>query len=191
MQEENNQINWSPASSFGANFCTHKLSNSSSSKLEFKPTIGMKLFYLVFCFMTLIVPIVFFGGVIAGEVPLYALLMCLSVAILFLYVCKILKKMAYAPNYFDKTTDTYYALEPGFFGVDKEIKEAISSIEALQILPKTMQSSKNRYTSYELNLLLKSGERRTVLSHASYKDIKQDAQTISMHFGFNILEKEN
>jgi hypothetical protein len=189
MALDRNQIEWSPASHYGANFCTHRLSDKTTARLEFKPTLGMQAFFMVFCFLTIALPVFFFLGFLAGEVPVYALLFASGVSFLFYHICRIIKKMTWAPNYFDRMNDTYYALEPAIFGVDKEIREAISSIQALQILPKRIHSSKNSYTAYELNLLLKSGDRRTVVSHASYDDIKKDAQTISMHLGLNIFEK--
>jgi hypothetical protein len=183
-------IEWSPVSSLGASFCTHRLSVSSNGKLEFKPTLGMKLFYLVFCFLTYFTPLFFIGGFIAGEVPVYALLMVFGVTFLFSYVCRLLHKMTFAPNVFDRMHNRYYAIESSILGAEKEIEETISAIKALQILSKRIVSSKNSYTAYELNLVMDSGTRRTVLSHASYDDIKRDAQTIGMHLGLSVLEKE-
>lgn len=190
MNTDKDQIEWSPASSLGASFCTHRLSVSSDGKLEFKPTLGMKLFYYTFCFLTYCTPLFFVGGFIAGEVPLYALFMIFGVTVLFSYVCKILYKMAFSPMYFDRMNNRFFALESSILGAEKEIEETISSINALQILSKRVASSNKSYTAYELNLVMDSGKRRTVLSHASYDDIKKDAQTIGMHLGISVLEKE-
>jgi len=37
MAIKNDEIDWSPASSFGANFCTHRLVKGSAGRLEFEP----------------------------------------------------------------------------------------------------------------------------------------------------------
>jgi len=42
------QTDWTPANSGGANFRTHKLVNVNSRRLEFRATIGAKLFFLIF-----------------------------------------------------------------------------------------------------------------------------------------------
>ena len=42
------RIGWSPAASGGASFRTHRLVQTSANRIEFAPTIGAKLFYLLF-----------------------------------------------------------------------------------------------------------------------------------------------
>jgi len=150
----------------------------------------MKLFYFIFIFLTLALPLMFFLGFLAGEVPVVALLMAFGVSFVFSFCCKMLKRMTYAPKYFDTNFNKYYSLEASLLGVQTEIEEALSSIKALQILPKRIVNSKNSNTAYELNLVMDSDKRHTVLAHASYEDIKNDAQTLSMHLGLQIVEKE-
>ena len=47
------QTEWTPAKRGGTNFRTHKLASIGPNRIEFRPTIGAILFYLLFFFMGL------------------------------------------------------------------------------------------------------------------------------------------
>ena len=42
------QTEWTPAKGGGANFCTHKMVQNGMGRLEFRASLGARLFYLVF-----------------------------------------------------------------------------------------------------------------------------------------------
>jgi len=62
------QTQWTPVKSGGANFRTHKLVSIDPNRLEFKSTIGAKMFYLIFMLMGTGAMVVFsLSEISAGE----------------------------------------------------------------------------------------------------------------------------
>lgn len=189
MEPSSEELDWSPASKMGASFCTHALVRGDLGKLEFRPTFMMKLFYLVFRYLSLAVALFFFIGFFVGQVPVWCLMLVSLVTYGFYYVSGWLEHYAHAPRFFDKSANRYVAIERSLLGAEKEVSEALSAIKLLQILPKTVSSSDHTYTAYELNLVLGTGQRRTLVSHACYDQLKKDARLLQAEFGFPLIEK--
>ena len=55
----------------------------------------------------------------------------------------------------------------------------MSEIYAIQLLSEHVQSSKNSYTSYELNLVFKDGSRMNVMDHGNARDIEAAAKKLA------------
>jgi hypothetical protein len=59
----------------------------------------------------------------------------------------------------------------------------LEQIHALQLIAEHCSSNKCSYYSYELNLVLKDGERINVVDHGNLNKIRDDANTLSKFLG--------
>ncbi|MEX2345356.1 MAG: hypothetical protein WD604_07065 [Balneolaceae bacterium] len=180
-------IEWIPLKKGGTNFHTHRMAAVDSHRMEFLPTIGVKIFAGIFIAAGLGFPLMFhyarFGeDFTSGWGVLYIWLFGLAfvgVGSVFYY------KMA-KPRIFDKYDGMYwrghkkpdllYKLE------DKTAKNAtrLSDIHAIQLLREYVRSDKSSYYSYELNLVLKNGHRINVIDHGNKKKFLEDARQLSL-----------
>lgn len=55
----------------------------------------------------------------------------------------------------------------------------LQDIGGLQIIRERVRANKSRYTSYELNLVLKNGDRLNVVDHGSLARLRDDAQQLA------------
>ena len=62
---------WTPAKGGGANFRTHKLIEVDSTRIEFRASIGAKLFYTVLMIMGIGATVVFSFGGFSNETSLF------------------------------------------------------------------------------------------------------------------------
>ena len=60
---------------------------------------------------------------------------------------------------------------------------ALNDIHALQVLSELCQSNKGPYNSYELNLVLKTGKRISVIDHSHLHKICEEADRLSTFLG--------
>lgn len=63
--------------------------------------------------------------------------------------------------------------------VEKKNCARLDQIHAIQIISEIVRTKNSRYRSYELNLVLKSGNRINVVDHANQKAVREDAALIS------------
>ena len=93
------------------------------------------------------------------------------------------------PRVFDKLTGMYWLghKEPDYvYKVANEVQNnqaRLSDIHAIQLIREYVRSDKNSYYSYELNLILKSGERLNVIDHGKKSEIISDADKLSKYLG--------
>ena len=82
------------------------------------------------------------------------------------------------PRVFDLVSRDYYA---GFKKPDREQDKCIdlNRVKALQLITEKVRSSKSRYNSYELNLILKDGSRVSVVDHGNYEQMLLDAEQLA------------
>ena len=84
------------------------------------------------------------------------------------------------PFTFDTLQGTFYRgkkYAPNQAG-KKKTQGFLSEIYAIQLLSEHIQSSKNSYTSYELNLVFKDGYRINVMDHGKAKEIEVAAKKL-------------
>ena len=180
-------IEWSPASSGGTNFRTHKLVEIEFSRVQFKAAIGALLFYAVFFFAGLGMGIAFIlENKIFEEFSLEAIAPVLF-SLIFVLAGGLMFYFGTAPIVFDKSVGYFWkgrkspqdSPEPGSI---KKIAR-LEDIHALQLLSEYVSGSKSSYYSYELNLVLKDGRRIAVIDHGNLKRLREDAKRLSEFLG--------
>ena len=187
------ETEWTPASKGGTNFRTHKLVQVRPDRMAFVPTLGMKLFALVFIVVglaagigipiaisqqrdrqgfKLVLPIIFGAGFAAAG--------------MFMWL------FAIKPRVFDKSARYFWkgrkTPEVIFGGETSENWAPLEEIHALQILAERVRSEKNFYMSYELNLILKDGRRLMVVDHGHLKKMLADAKRLSEFLGVPVWD---
>ncbi len=183
------QIDWSPLKGGGTNFKTHSLKQVHAQRMEFRSSIGMKLFSGVF--MT------FGAGAIAGAVIAYinrnqstetSIFIILPIfGLVFGGVGYLMLRSAAVPRVFDVSLG-YYCRDrrkPEHSFDTSRIKDHVrlDQIHALQLIAEYVRGNKSSYHSYELNLVLKDGSRINVVDHGGHSAIVKDAETLSNFLG--------
>jgi hypothetical protein len=183
------QTMWTPAKPGGSNFKTHKLAVVDHHRLEFNATMGAKLFCSIFFLAGLGVLVLELtvgfsdpaqDGVMAGLfVYLFGLLFMGVGAGVYYYMC--------IPRVFDKWAGLYWKgyKEPrNTFGTTMPKDSArLGDIHAIQLLSEYIRSDKSSYYSYELNIVLRNGERLNVVDHGSKARVLEDSRKLSEFLG--------
>lgn len=181
---------WSPLKKGGANFKTHNLFKHSSVFMEYKISVGTKIFLGVF-------GVVGFSTLAGGLYILFAKLH--PIAWFFLLFGTILVSASVLiyrtmgkPIIFDQSMGFIYKgfKQPKFSGAPEENTELtyFSDIHAIQVIEEYIRSDKSRYYSYELNLVLKDANRINIIDHGNYKQIADDAQDIAKFIGVPVWD---
>ena len=160
---------WTPLVPGGSNFATHTIVIGDGSRVELKPSTALKLFGAAFLLTGLGCTI---GGLLVPE--WFMVFFGLPFAAAGLYVLKPRTIL------FDGTARV-------FTGPKGQVP--FSAIHALQIIKERVTSSENSdYWSFELNLVLTSGERINVVDHADLGRVRADAKTISALLGCKLWD---
>ena len=179
------QTSWSPAKRGGANFRTHILAVIDSYRLEFKASIGAKMFYLIFLFAGAGILIFFsFPILSSGEFSFNPdTILPLIFGFVFMVVGGFLFYFGTAPIVFDRRTGFFWK---GRKSPDNIINPSslknftdLGQIHALQLISEYCRGNKSSYYSYELNLVLEDGNRIVVVDHGNKKNLRKDAETLS------------
>jgi hypothetical protein len=179
------QTSWMPAKGGGANFRTRKLVTVTPNRIEFRASMGAKIFFGSFLLGGIGVAV----GVSAfhfstGTFPFSPdTVLPLFAGIGFAVVGGCLLYFGTAPIVFDKSR--------GFFWKGRKAREGVfdsnslkhfaglEDIHALQLISEYCRGSKRSYYSYELNLVLRNGRRINVMDHGDCEKLREDAQTLS------------
>jgi hypothetical protein len=177
---------WNPIKSGGANFLTHYLVETSASRLEFKASVGAKLFSLGFIVMGALAACVFitknistgkFGYNIETIFPaaLGGAFVIAGILMIFFFTI---------PIVFDKHKGIFWKdrKSPSKL-VDKKFLKCFlefSNIHAIQLITECVTDSDGHYESYEMNLVLKNGDRVNVVDHGDDGQLREDASKLSL-----------
>lgn len=188
------ETQWTPLKGGGSNFRSHKLVQVDYTRLEFKATIGAKLFSFIFISVGLAVPVFigmdtiqntgqlfqsdfFFGG-------LFGLIFFGVGSFMFYGYAK--------PVIFDRTKGMYWKgwKAPQQYLAENTVDEGsrIGNIHAIQLLSEYIRSDKSSYYSFELNLVLKDGSRMNVIDHGDAVRIREDAKVLSEFLGVPVWD---
>lgn len=159
---------WTPLVPGGANFATHTLVVGEGSRLEFKPSLGLKLFGAVFLLVGVGCTL---GGLLVPQ--WFMVLFGLPFAAVGAYVLK-------------PKTILFDGAARVFTGPKGQVP--FGAIHALQIVKEHVSSSDSDYWSYELNLVLTDGERVNVVDHGKLQRVRADAQTVSALLGCKLWD---
>ncbi len=180
-------IDWSPLKSGGANFKTHKLVEVSSQRMEYKASVGSIVFGFIFLLVGLGVSSIFFFE----GFSIFLLLFGVAFAVVGVFILK----SALNPIVFDKSEGFFWKGKktPSMMADINELKVAtkLDEIYGLQVIKEYVKSSnKGRdtsYYSYEINLILISGERLNVVDYGNANAILEDASRISKFLNTPVL----
>lgn len=179
------RTDWSPLKGGGTNFKTHKLKKVHAQRMEFRCSIGMLLFGGVF----FLVGVGVLVGCVIGffnrspETDMKIFIFMPLFGLIFGGVGFLMLRSAIVPRVFD--------LAQGYYCRDRKKPEHafdVSSIRdhvrldevyALQLISEYVRGNKSSYHSYELNLVLKNGERINVIDHGGRSAIQRDAQALA------------
>lgn len=179
------QTEWNPAKSGGSNFRTHKLVSSDHHRMEFKPTLGTKLFSLIFVIVGIGVIVIYHivGMENSDMDPFWEMVFIHVFGLLFFGAGAGMYYYMATPRVFDKYASMYWKghKKPDYIYNIESSKNAVrfSDIHAIQLLAEYIRSDKSSYHSYELNLVLKNGERLNVVDHGSRSKLLEDARLLS------------
>ncbi len=182
------QTGWTPVKRGGASFRTHKLATAGPNRIEFRPSIGAMLFYLLFFLLGLGVFIAlsvsWFSD--AGVRPDPGMLVPLIISLIFIAVGAFMLYAGTAPIVFEKGRGIFWR---GRKGPDEAIDSRntgtfvrLDHVHAVQLISEYV-SGKNSYYSYELNLVLGDGKRINVVDHGNLNRIREDAKTLAQFLG--------
>lgn len=182
---------WTPAKDRGANFQTHRLVEVNHKRIEFQTTLGAKLFCMV--------PFLFAAGMIIGFVNFVRstdeFFLSISIIVVFLGILATtalgisLLYFNAAPTVLDKKRGLFWkgwkSPAEKLIRKDREHKYIwLQEIHALQLISELCRGkNNNRFYSYELNLVLKNGERINVVENVNQKKIQEDAERLSAFLG--------
>lgn len=177
-------IEWAPQKRGGSNFHTHKMVAVDSHRLEFRPTLGAKLFSGLFITVGVGFPVLFLtaGSDSPDMESVWGVLGILLFGALFAGVGGWIFYSMAKPRVFDKYTSMYWKghKKPDYIyrPEDEENAAMISNIYAIQLIREYVKSDKSSYYSYELNLVLDDGRRLNVIDHGNKNEILEDAREL-------------
>jgi hypothetical protein len=183
------QTEWTPAKGGGASFRTHNLVEIDTNRMEFKASIGARLFYLVFMLMGIVAIIIFlFAKSSSGEFSFSTdIILPMLIGLVFVIAGGCMFYFDTSPIVFDKYKGSFWKgrKAPDEVSDRKEIKyfTELENIHALQLVSEYCHGNKSSYYSYELNLILKNGSRINVVDHGNPAKLREDAQKLSVFLG--------
>lgn len=190
MENSNNQqpnIDWGPLKSGGASFKTHRLVEISTLRIEYKASVGSIVFGSIFVMAGFgIFSINFFN-----EVNFWIALF----GVVFASAGGYMLKTVFEPIVFDKSLGYFWKgkKSPRQATDISEIKTVakLDDIYGIQVIKEHVKSSSKgkdtSYYSYEINLILNSGDRINVVDYGNADSILQDASKLSKFLSIKIL----
>lgn len=184
------KTSWNPLQGGGASFRTHKAVQVSANRIAFRSTPFSYAMLLIPVTFTFLFPILLIGrslsengGLVLNRDSFWGV----AIAV----ICATVSVFGYRHVRRSIIIDQSY----GFFWKGKRSKEnqafdpaqykdsvRLHDVHALQIIHEWIGGSgKNSrpYKSYELNLVLKSGERKNVVDHGNIKRLREDANMLA------------
>ena len=184
---------WSPEKAGGANFRIHRLESLGATRMEFRMTLGAKLFCWLFIGMGVGVPLIIISRAMQEpHTEPSSLLFVASVGIVFAVIGFTMQYLMGRARVFDKASGRFWrgAKEPDRTRPRGEGDSclALDHIYALQLLPEFVHGNKSSYYSYELNLVLGDGRRVNVTDHGSLRTLRDDARTLARFLGVPVWD---
>lgn len=182
------QTSWGPLKGGGTNFCTHKMKRVSKTRIEFKTTLGAKLFSGIFGFAGL--GIMIGGGFLLAKGNTNDALggmifMELFGAVFALVGCGLYYSMS-TPTVLDAKLGLYWkGRKDPTLPSNRDLMKVcveLAEIHAIQLLSEYCRGSgknSSSYWSYELNFVLTDGERVNVVDHGNLVRIRKEAAQLA------------
>ena len=179
---------WGPAKRGGSNFCTHKFVEVNPNRIEFRPSVGAKLFSMIFLLIGLGLSIGFSYKLLSKENIILTThtIFPILFGLVFAIVGVVMFYFFLSPIVFDKYSGYFWK---GRRGPDQVVNKdkikdltRLDEIHALQLISEYVRSSgknSSSYYSYELNLVLADASRVNVVDHGIKDKLIEDAQTLA------------
>ena len=187
-------ISWSPIAKGGTSFRTHKAVIRDSSRFEFQLTTMMIIFPLAWILGAAFMLRMTFIDILY-EIQIVTIFIRV-VLVIFIFVGFYLLFMGWNRRVFDKNIGYYWKgrLKPiALTDPENYSLVRLDDIYAIQILSEYIRRSGgdagSGFTSYELNLVLKSGKRINILDHSSLMGIRTDARMLSEFLKVPIFDR--
>ena len=183
-----NSIDWAPLKRGGANFKTHNLIEVSKSRIEYKASLGLKLFALIFAGFGVAANIAFLFG---DDIPIFLSLF----GLVFLGVGGFIYKKGTKPIVFDKLEGYYWndKISPSSVVNSSDVNNLVKldDLVGIQVIKERVKGDKSSYNSYEINLITNANERINVVDHGNMNSILADASIIAKFLEVPVLEPPN
>ncbi len=171
---------WAPLQRGGANFQTHKLVTVQRDRMEFRASLGMVLFLLIFVLVGAGVSIGIFLS--QEQASLFILL-----GLVFMGAGGVMLYFSTSPVVFDKRKGFFWKgrkapYENGSWRKRRDCAR-VREIHALQLIAEQVSRENRSYYSYELNLVLKDSSRINVVDHGKKSKIQEDAKDLAEFLG--------
>lgn len=176
------QTDWTRACPGGTNFSTFKLVQVNPDRIKFRTTFGAVLFALIFLLvgLGLIVLIIWESYLTAFTTEL---MVAVGLGLVFAGVGGYLLYRQMLPIVFDKREKLFWKKrKPNSAMSLNDTSEdcvRLEFIHALQIVAEFISGKNSNYYSYELNLVLKNGNRINVIDHNNKGKIDREAKVLS------------
>ncbi len=177
--ERTAKTNWQPIRTETANFDTHKLHVDKKGQPVFKQTFGNSVFAGMFLILGLLAYTITYA--VTYNADWYYRLIG-AFPLLFVIAGLYLAYLAMTPIHIDQRRGLFIL----GWSRDKHVK--LRAIEALQLLPYRVARKSGGYINTQLNLVLKGGERRMIVTYYNQKKALQDAEQLAEHLGVKIWD---
>jgi hypothetical protein len=192
------EVEWGPAVNGGVGFRTRTMVGSENEKVKFRAAllplfIGLAClssgFFVFFKLFHLFIPTSFHGLNLFGLVRTWYLtfmfqitsgeiekIIALIVALVFILAGGVILYLIMRPIKFESNN---FRFTKGYSWA-RPVEIPFKDIKAIQILSEVCRGDKGRrFRSYELNLILRSKDRVTVVDHSDINEIRRSAKVIS------------
>lgn len=184
------QTGWKPIKGGGSKFRTFKLVKVNPDRMKFRTTIGAIVYALIFALpgtalLTFLIPYVDRSSIDMG------IILGLFLGLVFASLGWYLFFRQMRPIVFDKQEGLFWmgrkpqAKMGTSESTDKYVR--LEFIHALQIVAEYI-SGKNSFYSYELNLVLKNGDRINLIDHGRRKKLTEDAEVLADFLGIPLWD---
>lgn len=183
---------WTPAAGGGASFRTHRLVEAGPGRLQFRATLGMTLFALVF------IAAGGFAGFVATQViaaqpgvAWWERLLPAAFGGVFALAGGVMLAFSRRTIMFDRGSGWFWKgwrapVAPGADAARRACR--LAEVHALQLLKEHVRGNKSSYWSYELNLVLRDGRRINVVDHGNVKRLREDAARVATFLGCKVWD---
>jgi len=186
------KVSWDPAKLGGANFRTQKM-KVSGNQIVIERTGSAILFCLFFALLGLVGQVaggllIFLNSELAGGVFMIVLGVLFDVVAALLLILIGNRKVI-----FDKLAGVYFRGKAFDHSTSSHRSQQgrLADIHAIQLVNEKIRSNPangdlSTYTSYEMNLVFKDGDRLNVMDHGIEKDIEESARQLGSYLGVPI-----
>ncbi len=186
-----NQTSWTPVKGGGSSYRTRGLVKVKPHRFVFRPSLIAKVFYSSFLLAGIGADILGISNanLLSGTFVFNIhSIIPLSFGLIFTIAGSCLLYFGTSPIVFDQSRGYFWKgrkdPDRSFNGKSRKNYSGFDNIHALQIISefcihKSSSGSSSHYYSYELNLVLKDGNRINVVDHGDLNTLRKDAETLS------------